>query len=97
MMPKEVKLFAPKLPYLQRLTRKHDFILQTLVETIKKVIVHIPLLTTLKSNPKHGRIIKDLMAHTDFVEDINSMEKVVVGGHCAMIIEGKLPSKMKVT
>lgn len=41
MVPKEINnSFAAKLPYMQRLTKKDDFILQTLMETIEEVKVH---------------------------------------------------------
>lgn len=94
-VPKEVKLFAPKLPYPQSLMRKYDLIFQNLMETIREVKVNIPLLTNLKSNLKYNKMIKDPGEHTHMLGDIVHMEKVVVGSHRVVIIEEKFPPKMK--
>lgn len=65
------------------------------MDMIKEVKVNIFFFTMLKSNPKHSKMLKDFMAQTHIVGDIDWMEKVVMGGYCVAIIEGKLPPKMK--
>lgn len=63
------------------------------MDTIQEVKVNISLLTMLKFNPKYNKMIKDSMAHTHAIGDIDYMEKILMGGQCVASVVGKLPPR----
>ncbi|XP_072073990.1 uncharacterized protein [Arachis hypogaea] len=89
----EVKPYAPKLPYPQRLHKEmRDQQFPKFLEIFRKLKINILLVEALEKMPLYAKFLKELITKK---RSWNEKEKVVLTQECSAIIQKGLPPKLK--
>ncbi|XP_022889322.1 uncharacterized protein LOC111404799 [Olea europaea var. sylvestris] len=88
-----VKAYVPSIPFPQRLQKhKLNKQFQKFLDVFKKLHINIPFATTLAQMPNYAKLMKDILSNKMKLED---NETVVLTEECSVILQHKLPSKLK--
>nr|XP_025625300.1 uncharacterized protein LOC112717505 [Arachis hypogaea] len=92
--PKQVlKPYVPQAPYTQRLRKdEKDSQFSRFLEIFKKLQIIIPFAEALEQTPFYAKFLKELMKRK---RNWGEKETVVLTEECSVIIQKKLPQKLK--